>query len=112
MNKNVNYVMYTRGKILKIAHRGMPLIRPENSMISFNDDICNGCHCIELDVRKTKDNVPVVIHDSDLSRTTTGRGKVKDKTLEELNAFELLGCGGEIPTLEQVVLEFELLDQH
>lgn len=39
-------------------------------------------------MRLSKDNVPVIIHDQTLERTTTGRGWVKDFTLAELKKYD------------------------
>ncbi|MEQ8169566.1 MAG: glycerophosphodiester phosphodiesterase family protein [Candidatus Eremiobacterota bacterium] len=77
-------------KTLSIAHRGGADIRPENTMSAFENAINIGADYIELDVHLSKDGVPVVIHDSGLERTTDGKGKVEDKTLEELKKLD---CG-------------------
>lgn len=55
-----------------------------------------GCDAIELDVRPARDGTPVVIHDPTLERTTTGEGRVDDRSVGELDA---LG----VPTLEEVL---------
>ncbi|WP_028402056.1 glycerophosphodiester phosphodiesterase [Ectobacillus panaciterrae] len=90
------------------AHRGVPSLYPENTMIAFQEAVRMKCNGIELDVQLTKDDVPVVIHDETLERTTNGTGWVKDYTYEELCTFnasykyreELGHCP--IPTLEEV----------
>jgi len=52
-----------------IAHRGLhDSTRDENSLGAFANAISHG-YAVELDVRLTKDGVPVVIHDSKLDRT-------------------------------------------
>ena len=61
---------------------------PENTLASFQKAIDMGATMIELDVHLTKDQEIAVIHDSDLSRTTTGRGLVEDMTLAEIRAFD------------------------
>lgn len=45
-------------------------------MASFELALEQGAEMVELDVRLTRDGVPVVIHDYSLSRTTSGRGLV------------------------------------
>lgn len=51
------------------AHRGHRSLFPENTLAAFQD--CPGkCDFIELDVRFSKDGVPVVFHDHTLERTT------------------------------------------
>ncbi|MFD3449505.1 glycerophosphodiester phosphodiesterase [Microbacteriaceae bacterium 4G12] len=90
------------------AHRGVSSLYPENTMIAFEEAVRMKCDGIELDVQLTKDQVPVVIHDEMLERTTNGTGWVKDYTYEELRAFnasykqkdELGHC--KVPTLDEV----------
>lgn len=51
------------------AHRGHRSLFPENTFAAFQD--CPGkCDFIELDIRFSKDGVPVVFHDHTLERTT------------------------------------------
>ena len=45
---------------------------------------------LELDVRLTRDNEVVVIHDEDINRVSNGKGKVRDMTLDRLKRFN---CG-------------------
>jgi glycerophosphoryl diester phosphodiesterase len=64
------------------------------------------CKIVEFDVRKTRDNVAVVIHDSTLDRTTTGSGAVKHHTWEEIQSVSIRGCAERVPSLDQVLREF------
>lgn len=61
-----------------------------------------GSDLIELDVHLSRDDVPVVIHDDTLDRTTDARGLVRERGLEELRRLDA-GKGERIPTLEEVV---------
>jgi len=90
--------------LLKIGHRGARAYEPENTLRSFKRAIELGVDAVELDVRKTKDNKIVVIHNSDVDKTTDGSGSVSDFTLEEIKQF-VTEKGEQIPTLEEV-LEF------
>ena len=54
---------------LIIAHRGASLIAPENTLAAFALAMESGADGIELDVRLSRDGVPVVIHDATLRRT-------------------------------------------
>jgi len=54
---------------LVIAHRGASLIAPENTLAAFALAMESGADGIELDVRLSRDGVPVVIHDATLRRT-------------------------------------------
>jgi len=82
--------------MLRIAHRGG---KPENSMAgiaSVEADL------IEIDLRRTKDGVIVLIHDDTIDRTTDGTGKVSDLTLKEVKSFKLEN-DDVIPTFEDVL---------
>lgn len=63
---------------------------------------------IECDIDLTKDSVMVMMHDATLDRTTTGTGKLIDKTYAELGPYRLEdnmgnGTAYKIPTLEEVL---------
>ena len=95
------------------AHRGASAYAPENTMEAFEKAVQLGADGIELDVHQTADNEIVVIHDDRLERTSTGRGFVKDYTLEGLRKFDYARGSKfagkkhyDIPTLKEV---FELI---
>jgi glycerophosphoryl diester phosphodiesterase len=54
---------------LIVAHRGASAIAPENTLAAFALAMESGADGIELDVRLSRDGVPVVIHDATLRRT-------------------------------------------
>jgi glycerophosphoryl diester phosphodiesterase len=54
---------------LILGHRGAPLDAPENTLRSFALALRRGADGVELDVRRARDGVPVVIHDDTLRRT-------------------------------------------
>ncbi|MCA0754674.1 glycerophosphodiester phosphodiesterase [Paenibacillus sp. N4] len=97
-----------------VAHRGWSSRAPENTMsairMAFEDP---EVEWIEIDVQLSKDQVPVIIHDYTLRRTTNGKGEVKARTAAELagldagNWFSQKYQGEKIPTLEQVLQESE-----
>jgi glycerophosphoryl diester phosphodiesterase len=88
--------------MLRIGHRGARAYAPENTLASFKKAIEIGVDAVELDVRKTKDNQIVVIHDADVKRTTNGEGLVSELALKEIKSFSAEG-GEKIPTLEEVL---------
>ena len=88
--------------LLKVGHRGASAYEPENTLSSFRRAIELGVDAVELDVRKTKDNEIVVIHNSDVNKTTDGSGSVNELTLEEIKKF-VTEKGEQIPTLEEVL---------
>jgi glycerophosphoryl diester phosphodiesterase len=61
---------------LKIGHRGAAGEAPENTLASFDLALRQGADGIEFDVQLSSDNIPVVIHDARLTRTTSGDGWV------------------------------------
>lgn len=95
-------------KILVVAHRAAWKNAPENSRRAVLDAIELGVDIIEIDVRKTKDGKFVLMHDTRVDRTTNGKGKVKDLTLEDLRKLHLKGPDGKlteekIPTLSEIL---------
>lgn len=88
--------------MLKIGHRGAKAYEPENTLRSFKKAMELGVDAVELDVRRTKDNKIVVIHDADVKKTTNGKGLVNKLTLEEVK--QLVTKNGEkIPTLSEAL---------
>jgi glycerophosphoryl diester phosphodiesterase len=73
---------------LIIAHRGASAHAPENTLASFRKAIEDGADGIELDVRLSKDGVPVVIHDATLLRTAGMNTRVADLTAEQLSRVD------------------------
>lgn len=67
-----------------MAHRGASSQAPENTIPAFLMAMDQKADGIELDVHLTKDGIPVVIHDETTDRTGTGRGRIMDRTLAEL----------------------------
>lgn len=84
------------------GHRGYPKKFAENSLEGFAYCVKNGAEGIEFDVHLTKDQVPVVIHDEKVDRTTDQKGLIKDMTLAQVKACHLQN-GESIPTLTEVL---------
>lgn len=92
-----------------VAHRGYAAVHAENTMEAFRRSIQMGADTLEIDVHHSKDGVPVVIHDDTLDRTTTGTGRIREKTVAEIQQVdagkkfspEFAGCG--VPLLEEVL---------
>lgn len=87
-----------------IAHRGVYDNKeiPENSVKAFETAIAYG-YCIELDVRLTKDDVPVVFHDATLVRMCGVDKRVCDCSYEELCSYVLVGTEEKILTFREVL---------
>ena len=71
-----------------VAHRGLPEDYPENTLIAYKHALMLHIDMLEIDVHYTKDKQLVIIHDDTIDRTSNGKGKVKDYTLEELREFD------------------------
>lgn len=96
---------------VRIAHRGASGkgLAPENTLAAFEQAIQLGVDVIEIDLRATRDQQLVVLHDLDLQRTTDRSGLVRDLTLEEVRQADAGSWCGEkfrgerVPTLEEVL---------
>jgi glycerophosphoryl diester phosphodiesterase len=93
-----------------VAHRGFSGRAPENTLAAFRLAMNEPyVQWMELDVHLSRDNVPVVIHDGTLKRTTNGQGRVRDKTAAELGVldagswFHASFASEGVPTLDQVL---------
>lgn len=95
--------------VFVVAHRGDWRHAPENSVAAIEHSIDVGVDVVELDLQLTRDSVLIVMHDAALDRTTTGKGKVADWTLDSIRTLKLKnGCGirtkHSVPTLEEALL--------
>lgn len=92
-----------------MAHRGLSADAPENTLYAFSDAISVGADFIELDVQQTKDGVLVVMHDSNLKRTTGVNKDIWDVNyadIQDLDAgswFDPAYANARIPTLEETL---------
>ncbi|WP_073952204.1 glycerophosphodiester phosphodiesterase [Streptomyces kebangsaanensis] len=87
---------------LTIGHRGVMGVEPENTLRSFVAAQQAGLDVIELDLHLSKDGALVVMHDTEVDRTTDGSGAIADKTLAELRSLDA-GRGERIPVFEEVL---------
>lgn len=93
-----------------VAHRGASGYCPENTMAAFEKAVELNVDSIELDIRLTKDGIPVICHDAKIKRTSNGEGYIHELTLEELKQYDFgswYGAdfeGERIPTLEEVLI--------
>lgn len=77
-------------------------LEPENTLRSFVAAEQGGLDVIELDLHLSKDGALVVMHDTDVDRTTDGTGPIAEKTLEELRALDA-GRGERVPVFEEAL---------
>lgn len=95
------YVMVT-------AHRGAHGAAPENSVAAIERAIGLGADIVEIDVRLTRDGVPVLMHDETVDRTTDGTGAVSAMGFEEVARLALRDRAGastphRVPTLREAL---------
>jgi glycerophosphoryl diester phosphodiesterase len=91
------------------AHRGGRKWAPENTLAAF----AMACHAkvdgIEFDIQRCATGELMVMHDSDIGRTTEGVGLIKDISLGELKRlsaglwFDEKFADETVPTLEEVL---------
>ncbi len=96
-------------KVMVVAHRGDWREAPENSVWAVKKAIEKGVDMAEIDLAMTKDSILILMHDNTIDRTTTGKGKPSDFTLEEIKKLNLRdGLGVEtqmkVPTLEEILV--------
>ncbi len=95
--------------MLLIAHRGSSAVAPENTLAAFRRAVRDGADMIELDVRLSADGELMVIHDRGLYRVTRVRGRVRERTAEELERLTVgsprgrASAPGRIPRLATVL---------
>jgi len=103
-------------KVLNIAHRGGRRIRPEHTLLAYDQALEDGADVLELDVHETSDGMLVVMHDDTVDRTTDCTGPIKEMTLAQLRecdagydfssdggtSYPYRGMGLVVPTLEEV----------
>jgi glycerophosphoryl diester phosphodiesterase len=91
-----------------IAHRGAGKRAPENTLAAFREGAARGFRMFECDVKLSADDVPFLLHDSDLERTTSGLGLAGERpwtALSQLDAGSWHGvvhAGEPLPTLQAI----------
>lgn len=73
------------------AHRGGGSLAPENTLAAIRLGQSLGFRAHEFDVKLSKDNVAMLLHDATLERTTTGKGRAADFLWEALRALDAGG---------------------
>lgn len=101
---------------LVIAHRGFSMMAPENTLPAFKFANLAAADLVELDYHHSQDGVPIVIHDSDLDRTTDAVAKwggkrirvdsrtaVEMQTLDAGRWFDPMFAGTRLPLLSEAL---------
>ena len=85
-----------------IAHRGLHIDFPENSLSAFRAAAEHG-YAIETDVRLSADGRLVIFHDDDLARMTGDARAVRECSVPELKRLRLEGSEEQIPLLSEAL---------
>lgn len=92
-----------------IGHRGAAGYAPENTLEGIHTAADMGITWAELDVKLTKDKIPVLFHDDTLDRTTNGAGLMAETDFSHLRELEAGSwfsegfAGIRVPTLEEAI---------
>ncbi|GAA3735886.1 glycerophosphoryl diester phosphodiesterase [Spinactinospora alkalitolerans] len=104
-----------RPTVVDVAHRGASAYAPENTLAAIDEAEARGAGTVEVDVQRTKDGELVLVHDTDLVRTTDVESvfpdresyAVADFTLAEIRRldagswFDAAYAGEPVPTLQE-----------
>jgi glycerophosphoryl diester phosphodiesterase len=86
--RSLQSVKLDRKRVKLAFHRGASRYAPENTLPALDKAIKLGADLVEFDVRTTRDGQFVLLHDSQLVRTTNGRRSVKDCSFDEIRALD------------------------
>lgn len=85
--------------VTAVGHRGDPYRARENTLPSIRSALERGADAVEIDVRVTRDGVPVLLHDATLERLWG-----HDIHLDRTDHRELVEVtGGGVPTLREAL---------
>ncbi len=95
--------------VMLVAHRGVKMYTPENTLPAIQKAIDLGYSYVELDVRYSSDGIPYILHDPNLMRTTGRMANATGLTMEQLKKYDAGATfakefkGTRIPTLEEAL---------
>ncbi|EDY44311.1 glycerophosphodiester phosphodiesterase [Streptomyces sp. SPB074] len=81
--------------VTAVGHRGDPYRFRENTLASLLSAFASGADAVELDVRLTRDGVPLLLHDATLARLWEIDARLGDVTAEDVARR----TGGGVPSL-------------
>ncbi|MEE8671099.1 MAG: glycerophosphodiester phosphodiesterase family protein [Heyndrickxia coagulans] len=97
---------------LIIAHRGADDRAPEETMPAFRIAVNEKADYIELDLRETKDNKLILMHDPTLDRTTNGKGDVTRYSLKQIKKLDAGSWFGKKYKGQRILTLEELINQY
>jgi glycerophosphoryl diester phosphodiesterase len=89
----------------RIAHRGLSLEAPENTMGAFQAALDAGAHMLETDTRATRDGLALAVHDEDLARVAGDPRRIDQISAQDAGAVRLPG-DARLAMLEDVLDTF------
>ena len=98
-----------------IGHRGAMRQAPENTLTGIDQAAREGAIWVEMDVKLTRDGVPILMHDQNLKRTTGLKALVRDtdyRDIRKLDAgqrFDVDFAGEPVPSLQEALARCALL---
>lgn len=104
--------------VKSINHRGYNTIAPENTLSAYRLSKKYGFNYVECDVAFTSDNVPVLLHDDTVDRTSDGTGNINNLTYEQVRAMDFGSwkspyfAGEKIPSFEEFIILCRNLGLH
>mgnify|MGYP002746428957 FL=1 len=101
-----------------VSHRGYNETAPENTMSAFQKSYEYGYKYVETDVTFTADDVPVLLHDDSIDRTSNGSGKIGSLTYEYVRTLDFGSwkseeyAGEKIPSFDEFMAFCSTHDIH
>lgn len=104
--------------VKSVNHRGFNSIAPENTIPAYILSSEKGYKYVEADVEFTSDNVPVLLHDATIDRTSNGSGKINQMTYAQVLNYDFGSwksaeyAGTKIPTFKEFIILCKRLGLH
>ena len=101
-----------------VAHRGLSAYAPENTLSAYRLAAKHSFEYVECDISFTADDVPVLLHDNTINRTSNGTGYITKMTLAEARLYDFGSwfsneyAGEKIPTAEEFIALCRRLSLH
>ena len=110
--------VYANANVKAINHRGYNSVAPENTLSAYRLSKKKGFEYVECDVKFTADNVPVLLHDATVDRTSNGTGNIADMTFADARTLDFGGwksaeyAGEKIPSFEEFIILCKRIGLH
>lgn len=117
-NGETSFTMPFRSYLKGVNHRGYNTIAPENTLPAYILSAKNGFRFVETDISFTSDNVPVLLHDATINRTSNGSGSINSMTFAQVRQYDFGSwksssyAGTKIPSLEDFLVLCRNLGLH